>query len=464
MKSLNKKYLVTSGVITALVIVAVVLLNLIAASLTTKMNLKLDLTKYNQYEISDTTKEVMAGLDKDVRVMVMGTENEVPAMIKEYLQKYAAMSDKFKLEYVDVYKNQVVLNQYQAKGHSLASGDIILECGERWKIIDSSSLYNETFSFEPGANNYSFPLESKLTNGIVVVTGLMNEMSVYFIEGHGETVLEPVKNSLDTLGFVNETVNLVTSEIPEDAGLLISVVPTADYTAEECKKLDAFFDKGGNFFVIFSPGMEKLTNIDALLESWGIVPNYDLVLEKDPEKVLQYEVAMLTDTYGHEITNTIRNQSLPLVSYYTSSFDLKASNVNNATIETILETTDLAVGKTNLESAVTSYEEGDKKGPLALAVVAEKYTPTTSRLAVIGSAGTLQFSQQYEGNSELLSGLVSWLTNNNNGLKINPKIISETTVKVPNSTILVLNMLLVWIVPILILLAGIIIWIRRRYL
>lgn len=464
MKSLNKKYLVTSGVITALVIIAVILVNLIAASLTTKLNLKLDLTKYNQYEISDTTKEVMAALEKEVTVKVMGTEAEVQPIIKEYLQKYSAMNDNFKLSYVDVYKNQVELNKYQAKGQSLATGDIILECGERWKIINAASLFESTFSFEPGANNYSFPLESKLTNGLVVVTGQMNEMSVYFIEGHGETVLEPVKNSLDTLGFTNGTVNLVNSEIPEDAGLLISVVPTADYTVEECKKLDNFFDKGGNFFMVFSPGMEKLTNIDGMLASWGIVPNYDLVLEKDPEKVLQYEFAMLTDTYGHEVTNTIRNQSLPLVSYQTSSFELMASNVHNATLETILETTDMAIGKKNLESTLITYEEGDVKGPLALSVLAEKYTPKTSRLAVIGSAGTLQFSQQYEGNSELLSGLVSWLTNNNNGLKINPKIISETTIEVPNATIAILNTLLVWIVPILILLAGIIIWIRRRYL
>ena len=216
--------------------------------------------------------------------------------------------------------------------------------------------------------------------------------------------------------------------------------------------------------MVFSPGMSKLDNIDAMLESWGIIPNYDLVLEKDPEKVLQYEVAMLTDTYGHEITNNIRAQSLPLVSYYTSSFDLTASNVHNAEVTTILETTDMAIAKTNLESAVTDYEEGDKKGPLPLAVVAEKYTPATSRLAVLGSAGTLQFSEQYEGNSQLMSGLVSWLTNNNNSLRINPKIISETTVEVPNSTITVLNYLLVWIIPIIILLAGIIIWIRRRYL
>ena len=55
MKNLNKKYVVTSWIITALVIVAVILLNLIASSLTTKFNLKLDLTESNQYEISNIT-------------------------------------------------------------------------------------------------------------------------------------------------------------------------------------------------------------------------------------------------------------------------------------------------------------------------------------------------------------------------------------------------------------------------
>ena len=464
MKNLNKKYLISSWIITALVVICAILLNMIASTLTTKFNLKLDLTRNNQYEISDTTKEIMADLDKDVRVMVMGTEEEVSAEIKEYLQKYAAMSDNFKLEYVDVYKNQVVLNQYQAKGQTLQTDDIILECGERYKIIDSSSLYNSTMSFDAQTSNYSFELESKLTNGLVVVTGLMNETATYFLEGHGETVIDTVKSSLDTLGFANSTLNLITSDIPEDAGLIISIVPTADFTLEECQKLEKFFDKGGNFMVVYSPGMTKLEKVDAMISSWGIVPNYDLVLEKDPNKVLQYEVAMLTDTYGHEITNAIRTQGLPLVSYYTSSFTLLPSNVHNAEVMTLLETTNQAIGKTNFESTITEFENGDKQGPLPLLVIAEKASPKTSRLAAVGSVGTLSFADQYEGNSELVSGLVSWLTNNGNTLKISPKIVSESRVQVTNTALTVMNYLLVWIIPIIILLAGIIIWIRRRYL
>lgn len=464
MKNLNKKYVVTSWIITALVIISVILLNLIASSLTTKLNLKLDLTESNQYEISDTTKQVMADLDKDVRVMVMGTEAEVSGEIKEYLQKYAVMSSNFKLEYVDVYKNQVVLNEYQSKGQTLETGDIILECGERFKIIDSATIYSSTMSFEPGQTNYSFELESKLTNGIVVVTGLMNETATYFLEGHGETVLDTIKNSLNTLGFKNEALNLVTSDIPENAGLIISVAPTADFTVEEINKLEKFFDRGGNFLMVFSPGMPSLPLANEMLASWGIIPNYDLVLEKDPDKVLQYEVAMLTDTYGHDITNRIRTQALPLVSYYTSSFTVLPTSVHNTEITTLLETTSMAIGKTNLETSTTEYEEGDNKGPLPLMVVAEKYTPVQSRLAVIGSAGTLQFAQQYEGNNELVSGIITWMTNNSNTLKISPKIVSRSTVNVTNATLVTMNYLLVWIIPIIILLAGIIIWIRRRYL
>ena len=464
MKSLNKKFLVSSWIITALVIVAVILFNLIASSLTTKLGLKLDVTRYKQYEISQTTKDVLKGLDKEVRVMVMATEDEISGQIKEYLLLYAAMSDNFKLEFIDVYKSQVMLNKYQSKGQTIDAGDIILECGERYKIIDTSELYSSTMSFEEQISNYSFDLEPKLTNGIVVVTGAMDEASVYFLDGHGETVLDTLKNSLDTLGFENSTLNILTNDIPEDAGLVVSVVPTADFSLNECEKLEKFFDRGGNFMVVFSPGMPVLENVNSMLSSWGIVPNYDLVLEKDESKVLQYEFAMLTDTYGHEITNPIRTQSLPLVSYYTSSFSTLATNVYNAEVMTLLETTNSAIGKTNFESESADYEDGDNKGPLALTVVAEKRTPKISRLAVIGSVGTLKFAEQYEGNKELMSGIISWMTNNNNSLKILPKIVSESRAQVTNETLVIINYLLVWIIPIIILLAGIIIWIRRRYL
>ena len=464
MKSLNKKFLISSWIITALVIVAVIIINLLAASLTTKFNLKLDLTRNNQYEISDETKTILSQLNKEVRVMVMGEESEISDEIKEYLVKYAALSDNFKPEYIDVYKNQVLLNQYQAKGHSLAAGDIILECGQRYRIIESSSLYNQTFSFEETEKNFSFELESKLTNGIVFVTGLINETAVYFLDGHGESTIDTVNNSLNSLSFKNEKLNLINNDIPQDAGLIISIVPTADFSVDECRKLEEFFDRGGNFMVVFSPGMPKLERVNTLLESWGIVPNYDLVLEKDPSKIMQYEFVMLTDTYGHEITNSIRNQGLPLVSYYTSSFSLLPSNVHNAEVTVLLETTDLAIGKSNIENTSTEYEEGDLKGPLPLSVIAEKYSPKTSRLAVLGSAGLLSTAEEFEGNKEYLSGIISWMTNNGNTIRISPKIVIENSAQITNSVLVAMNYLLVWVIPIIILLAGIIIWIRRRYL
>lgn len=464
MKSLNKKFLITSWVVTALVIVAVIVLNLIAASLTSKLNLKLDLTRNNQFEISEETKTVLSDLEKEVRVMVMGEETEISDEIKEYLNKYAALSNKFKLDYIDVYKNQVVLNQYQAKGHTLAAGDIILECGNRYKIIESSALYNQTYSFDNTSTNYSFDLESKLTNGIVYVTGLIDEATVYFLDGHGEEELEIVKNTLNGLSFKNEKLNILNSDIPEDAGLIISVVPTADFSAQECQKLEQFFDRGGNFMVVFSPGMPKLERVNGMLESWGIVPNYDLVLEKDPQKIMQYEFAMLTDSYGHEITNQIRTQGLPLVSYYTSSFKVLPTNVYNAEVTVLLETTDLAIGKTKSEMTDTNFEEGDIRGPLPVSVIAERFSPEISRLAVVGSAGIFTGADEFEGNKEYLSGMIAWMTNNGNTVTISPKIVTQNNAQITKAVLTIMTYLLVWIIPIIILLVGVIIWIRRRYL
>ena len=464
MKSINKKYLVSSWVITALVIVAIIFLNLLAASLTTKFDLKLDLTRYNQYEISDTTKKIMADLDKDVKVMVMGAETEISPVIKEYLQKYAAMSKKFNLEYIDVYKNQAMLNEYRAKGHNLQTNDIILECGERYKVLNVADMFASTMSVEENTSNYSFALESKLTNGLVVVTGLMNEMTVYFLDGHGENPPQTMTNLFDTLGFEYKSLTLGTNDIPEDAGLVISSVPTADFTLEEIQKIEKFFDRGGNFMVIFSPGMERHERLDSMLKSWGIEPNYDMVLEKNPEKILQEEIAMLTTINTHNITESVISQGLPIVSYYNSSFTLLPTSVYSTEVTTLLQSSDSSIGKVDFKSMSAEFEEGDRQGPLPLAVVAEKYSPATSRLAAIGSIGTLLFAEQNEGNSEFLSGLISWMTNNSNTLSISPQIISESRVEVTNSTLVTLNYLLVWIIPIIILLAGIIIWIRRRYL
>ncbi len=468
MKSSNIKYRLNSWIVTLVVVAAVIMVNVIVSALTDKLPLKIDMTAAQQYDISQETKDVMKRLDKEVKVSVLSTEENISPITREYMKKYENMSPYFKVEYIDVYENQTMLYSYQVKGENIAAGDIILECGEKYKIVPAASIYTAGVSFSDDEENYNFELETKLTNSLVTVSGMMEESAVYFLTGHGENDSDALTATLDTMGYKNEVVNIVNNDIPADAKLLIAITPTGDFSMEECEKIDKFMDNGGNMLVVYTPGMVPLPRFDSYLAEWGVIPNYDLVLEKDESRIMQSPVIMIPNTANHEINNTIISQKLPLIFYGSSSFNMIDSNTQRATVTPIITTTAKAIGKKNIESQSMDLEEGDLTGPLSLAMISEKTNPKTSRLMVIGSHTALELPEEMTGskaNMSFVTGAITWLTNNQTNLRIAPKVITEGKItKLTNTTVTIMYYGLVIIMPLIILIAGLVIWLRRRYL
>ena len=143
-------------------------------------------------------------------------------------------------------------------------------------------------------------------------------------------------------------------------------------------------------------------------------------------------------------------------------------NVQKAKVSPLILTSEQAIGKTNPESGNTAFEEGDTKGPFTLAAVAERTGEKTARVAVVGSAYALELPAQMTGtnaNSEFSANLLSHLTQNAQNLKISAKIVTQGKVtKLTQSGVTVMYYGLVILLPLLILIAGIIIWLKRRYL
>jgi hypothetical protein len=464
----NIKYKLNSWVVTLAVVTAVVLINIIITNLSQKMPIKIDLTKGKQFEITAETKTAVSKIDKEIAVSVLGAEDTISPVIKEYITRYKNMSDKIKFTYVDVYKNQGLLQKYQAKGEELAQGDLLFEANGRYKIVKAAQLYSQTASFDEKQDNYSFELESKMTNAIVTVAGLMEESVVYYLEGHGEQKGQYFPEIIKNQGHKTSTISIVNADIPADAKLLISFVPTADFSQSECDKLDKFLDNGGNFLAVYSPGVGKLEKLDKYLEEWGIVAGQNMILEKEKSMVAKNEAMFFPKMASHNITDNLIAQKLPLMFVGSISFDIITANVQKATVTPIIMTSEKAIGKKDLQTESTDFVEGDSKGPFNLAVVSEKTYPNTSRVMVIGSAYAVELPEELTGNkanSEFTSNAVSFLTNNKSNLSIAPKIVTQG--KITGLSQLGMALMyygLVWMLPLIILIVGIVIWLKRRYL
>ncbi len=464
MNSKNLKFKFNSLIVTAVVIAAVIIVNLIVTTLATKVNLKIDLTRAQKFEITEQTRDAMSKLSAPIDVKVLGKKDEVSLEVVEYLDRYSAMNPNFRVNYIDVYQNQSVFYTYVSKGETLQAGDIVLESGDRYKIISTASLYTQSLSTVEGESKYNFDLEMKLTNAVVTLSGLMKESAVYLLEGHSEMSLSYFNQLLSTQGYKSSNINILNNEIPEDAVMLVSCIPAADFSAEECEKIDKFLQGGGNFMVIYTAGVPGLPRLESYLNEWGIQKTSNLVLEQNPDKVYNGNpVAIIADAQQHDITSSVIAQKTPLLFIESAGFGVTKSNAQNATAQILISASDKAVGKNDL-SAMKSYgfEEGDVTGAIGMVAISEK---ENAKVMVIGSASAVEVSSQYPGNSQLVSSVLSYLTDNGENLKISPKVVTEGKItNLTQTSINVMYYVLVWGLPAAILLAGIIIWLKRRYL
>ena len=104
----NKKYMATAGIITCLLIVAIIIVNVLVGAASSKVNLKIDMTKDGILSFSDTTKDTLAKLDSEINVYSLIPDDESSSIVnqfREIIEKYSKMSSKINYQIIDTEKN-----------------------------------------------------------------------------------------------------------------------------------------------------------------------------------------------------------------------------------------------------------------------------------------------------------------------------------------------------------------------
>lgn len=467
MKKIKLKMSVMSALITAVVLVCVLVVNGLISVVTEKHPLKIDLTKDKVYEFSQRTKEVMKNLDTEIKAYALipeGTDSEYVDYIKQYLGKYKALSSKFKVEYVDPYSNPTFMTKYNDGETQASAGSVILTMGDDFKIVPFDQIYNQ--------NSYTgsveIDMERKVTNAIMKLTGQLSGVKAYFLSGHGEYEGTNLKSLLEDEGYTTGSVNLSVEAIPDDASVLFSLAPQSDWTAEERDAIDKFMDKGGKLVLAANPGMKPAERLDGYLAEWGLKLDYDYVIEGDDSKALSagnglpVPAPQLSD---HAINKKIAESDSVFVSPASMSVS-KIKSANSATVSELLTTSDKSYGKVNLESNSIEKEDGDIDGPLSVASISEKTGDKTSSVVVIGSLSALEsngiLSEGAYLNGDFVLNTVNYLCGSNEDLGIRAKQVSAEQMTMTEQQIAVCMLVLQIIVPIVIILIGLFVWLKRR--
>ncbi len=308
---MSRRSIISSLVAVALVLVLLVL-NISVYAFTIEKNTYIDMTTEGLYTLSDTMREEIKDIEGDITITFC---MDVDQLLSNHDTRYVyimakeieKMMDNVTVETVNIGKNPTAVQKYKTTSATkINRGDVIVSCGDRFRIIGSQSFWSYDST---GESYWAFNGEYKMATAMLSVAS-KDEYTAYFTVGHGETVYDeqnPDENHptyyfyhlLRDCGLKVKTINLDTDEIPEDCVLLIFNGPTEDYTSapdgnmnvnytSPMEKVDRYLDRFGSVMVFADPFV-CLPELEEYLCEWGMEINHAQV--KDALNVLDGELA-----------------------------------------------------------------------------------------------------------------------------------------------------------------------------
>lgn len=424
-----------------------------------------DLTENKRYTLMEETKTFLAGMTEDVTIYVLAEENEGDADLQKTLERMKDQTGHIKIKYVSPSKNPNFYQQYTTQNPS--SGSLIVEGAKRSTVVD----YGDIYVYEMNYSTYSYDVtgydgEGQIISALAFVTS-DDLPKFYEVGGHGELALEDkFVKAMEKENISREQLMLYSvDEIPEDAQGLILNAPTSDFSKEDADKVIAYLEKGGNALIVSTLTEGEMTNFQSILAFYGITDAGGTIVETDREYYYQNPYYLVPMIEQSDVTAPLENGLVFAPFARGLLYDEENMEYN---YKPLLTTSDTAFSK-SLVNESTGYEkeEGDLDGPFAIALEVEKAAADggISTACVVGgeSLFTTVADDVAPGNNvKLFAGMISALADHESPVAVPVKSLTMTNLVFKAQTILVVSVLCVIVIPLAALVAGLVIWLRRR--
>ncbi|NLP35188.1 MAG: hypothetical protein GX359_08360, partial [Clostridiales bacterium] len=201
-------------------------------------------------------------------------------------------------------------------------------------------------------------------------------------------------------------------------------------------------------------------------EYYGVEVTDGFVVEGDNNMHLpNYPHFLVPDVVNHDITDQVFDNKVYVISPVSSGLVISDTTRSSLNIEPLLTTSDMAYAKTNIYAETLSKEEGDLEGPFYVGILAsDSYDGVTSNMAVFSSEMTFDDSMiQAYGNGNILSGAIRYMSGDEvTPISIASKSILSDHIYVTQQQAILWGILVILVMPAFILIAGIVVNVKRR--
>jgi hypothetical protein len=266
------------------------------------------------------------------------------------VEKYHSYNDKITVRFVDPESSDFIAVKSQYSDYmskSFVYGDILVigrhEGGnDRVKYLSFAEIYqfeaDENLSYYGSFYNVTGNrIESALTSAINNAT-ITEIKKVGIIKGHSSSDYSAsVKTLLNKNGFeVSEITSATLTQIPEDIDVIAIIAPTTDFVEAELDIISAFLNNNGllgKSLMYFGGSTGYLPNLADFLETWGIKSQEGVLFETnanyffpgDPLTMQFAAVSGSENAVEKAASICVTGNNMPLTSAFESEGSIKVT-------------------------------------------------------------------------------------------------------------------------------------------
>lgn len=515
-KSNKFKYGSYSVVFIAVFVALVIGLNLVVSFLDAKYDLRIDLTENKLYTIGpDVDKTLKTALgdkytnfdltitfctDRDMFEYYDTANTEVASFytsVRDLAEEYARIYDgtdgkgKITVNYINIISDPDSAEKIkkQTQMDTITWNNIIIQNNANlkyYRVLAFEAFYKT--ASETG-RLYAFQGENRFTASIIQCVAAEN-MSVALSVGNGETYSSQLKEIFELSTLTVAEVDLRKDEIPADANILVISAPRYDFTyggeGGEIEKISDFLSDKTTYhsLIVFvdanTPDLPHLR--DYIWEEWGLdyLPYHKITDAENSVKGSEYQAVIgkyssgTTSSAAYVLHRMASSAGVPTV--FNNAVALKADTVSLRNIYVEVSLTAHPTAKVTYkeqESGELVTKNAESCPLLAISTyhtyANDKINYNSDKYQYVMLVGSTDFAKgdylgESYGNKDIVFSATRAMATDRVSLDIKIKVFDEAALTLTSGTAKKLMILVTCAIPVVIIIIGIGVFLKRRHL
>lgn len=234
---------------------------MVTCNIAEQRNVRRDLSYFKTSSPGQSTIQIARSASEPIRVLLFFPQvSPVTNEVRGYLQALSSAGGRITVEEHDTLVDKKLAQEYRVS----APGAIVLAHGDKFEIVQ---LTVDEKKLQKEARTELRELDGKINTALLQV--VRSRRKAYMTVGHGE-INDPmstwgarpgsqaaqVGNILTVLNYEVESLGIMSglsSQVPDDADMVLMLAPTTPLSDEELAALDAYLAGGGKMLIVLDP-------------------------------------------------------------------------------------------------------------------------------------------------------------------------------------------------------------------